>query len=291
MIPDNETNTVYFSDKLSRKYPEIYESMTIILSSHNISFGIIEHTKDIWVRDFMPIQIDNESFVIFRYMPDYLVGYDHLITPKHHILRSIINKGEIVHSDLVIDGGNVVPLGKNRVAMTEKIFKENPDYGYQELIIKLENILKSQIIILPHEPEDIIGHADGLIRYIKDNTVLINNYIINQEYHERLVQALEKQKLNIEILPFACPYTHSLCLNSIPSAEGLYLNFLRIGNLIILPIFNLEEDILAIEKMRQLYPNQNIETVIANKLARQGGVFNCISWNIKEDSPKIEEEI
>ena len=33
-----------------------------------------------------------------------------------------------------------------------------------------------KIIFIPTDEDDIFGHADGMVRFIDDDTVLINNY-------------------------------------------------------------------------------------------------------------------
>ena len=32
----------------------------------------VKNTSDIWMRDYMPIQIDENTFVTYQYTPDYL---------------------------------------------------------------------------------------------------------------------------------------------------------------------------------------------------------------------------
>ena len=66
------------------------------------------------------------------------------------------------------------------------------------------------------------------------------------------------------------------------SAIGAYINFLHIGNLIVLPVFEIEgnRDDDAQELMHELYPKHKIETIQVNEIAVKGGVLNCISWNI-----------
>jgi len=78
----------------------------------------------------------------------------------------------------------------------------------------------------------------------------------------------------------------------IVSAVGIYINFLEIGNLIILPVFasielqtvdglsvsDIDENV--IRQFKALYPDHIIEPVEINRIGRQGGLMNCITWNI-----------
>jgi agmatine deiminase len=56
MITDQETNKVFFSEYL--KAYKCRKSIEAALNEQNIQFELLPTTKDIWVRDFMPIQID-----------------------------------------------------------------------------------------------------------------------------------------------------------------------------------------------------------------------------------------
>jgi len=72
MITDNQTNTVYFSGLLPKKCPILNAHITEALKKHGIPYAYLSETKDIWCRDFMPIQIERERFVFYKYTPDYL---------------------------------------------------------------------------------------------------------------------------------------------------------------------------------------------------------------------------
>ncbi|MBK8292295.1 MAG: agmatine deiminase family protein [Flammeovirgaceae bacterium] len=64
------------------------------------------------------------------------------------------------------------------------------------------------------------------------------------------------------------------------SADGLYINFLQLKDFILLPIFEFAEDEKAIRLFEQLYPNNKIKTIDSREISKDGGVLNCITWNI-----------
>jgi agmatine deiminase len=49
---------------------------------------------------------------------------------------------------------------------------------------------------------------------------------------------------------------------------------------VIIPTFNQKEDDLAVKQFEQIFNGFNIATIDGNDLAKQGGLLNCISWNI-----------
>ena len=59
---------------------------------------------------------------------------------------------------------------------------------------------------------------------------------------------------------------------------GLYINFLKLDDLIIMPSFERKEADLAAEKLED-YFNKKIIKVNSKKLAPEGGLINCVTWN------------
>ncbi|MBQ1780535.1 MAG: hypothetical protein II001_03780, partial [Bacteroidales bacterium] len=127
MITDNQTNTVYFSDLLPKKCPILNTHITEALTKYGIPYDYLSKTKDIWCRDFMPIQIEKERFVFYKYTPDYLkdtygqsvqTNPDDVFQSEAKHLQQLLPKS--IRIDLVLDGGNVVKCG-DTVVMTEKV--------------------------------------------------------------------------------------------------------------------------------------------------------------------------
>ena len=75
MIPDWQSNTVFFSELLPNRHPAIWEELSDVLQRNGVTVRLLTGTKDIWVRDFMPVQITGASgtarcFVKFVFDPD-----------------------------------------------------------------------------------------------------------------------------------------------------------------------------------------------------------------------------
>ena len=65
MISEIETNYVCFTGLLLKRYPQLFESLDAALEQRGIPYGLISGTRDIWCRDYMPIQVAEDSFVQF----------------------------------------------------------------------------------------------------------------------------------------------------------------------------------------------------------------------------------
>ena len=65
MITDQLTNTIYFSHKLEEKCPNLYRTI-LTLKEKGYPIEFFQDAKDMWARDYMPIQVAPEKFVAFK---------------------------------------------------------------------------------------------------------------------------------------------------------------------------------------------------------------------------------
>lgn len=65
---------IYFSSLLKSipKYKPAADRLSAALYSAKIEYELLGGTRDIWLRDFMPVKLRDESYVSFRYEPSYL---------------------------------------------------------------------------------------------------------------------------------------------------------------------------------------------------------------------------
>jgi agmatine deiminase len=284
MIPDWQTNCVYFSDLLHRKYPAVFAALEAILTRSGTAVAAIPKTKDIWCRDFMPIQVDGDTFCRFIYDPDYLRGYDHLKTPAASCRLKTMTDCRNV--ELVLDGGNVVPA-VNKVILTDKIFKENSARSEKEIRRLLEQTLQAECIMIPRPPYDPIGHADGVVRFLNEDTVLVNDSRGREAaYGRRLRSVLRRHRLECVAVPY---FVEDHATAGIPSAAGCYINYLRTDKLLILPVFGVARDDAALRRFESLFSGTRIVPLLCAGLARKGGCFNCVSWTIRARRKKAQD--
>jgi agmatine deiminase len=280
MITDNQTNFVYFSQILADKYTAEWERVTSILNKHGVKHGLLQGTKDIWCMDYMPIQLSKNKFMGYRYEPSYLKDPKYIHTqsnPKQVCDENNIR--DIQFSNLNLDGGNVVRWN-DRVMISDRVFDENMDLTETQVIDHLEKTLNAEVIIIPQIKCDMTGHSDGMVRFVNRDTILVNELEYEYKYWRLGIEkVISKYNFNY----FEVPWFEPKEKKSI-SAIGCYINFLEVGNLILLPRFYIEEksDEKALTLFKQVFEGRIIETVEVNKIAEEGGVLNCITWNIQK---------
>ena len=275
MLPDSLTNTVFFSDWLSKECPKLYQSLTKALQDNAVNYRILGNTNDIWCRDYMPIQTDENRFVSYKYNPDYLqpIHKRRYITDAKKVGNvDFLQQAETVELDLVLDGGNVVKCG-NKVVMTEKFFWENKEMSHNEVQRLLEEAFQCEIVFLPWDKREKYGHSDGIIHYLGDNRVLMTNYgDFDKSFAQNFLRILEKH-FDVKTLKYN--------VEKVDENSWAYINYLQVGNLVLVPQLGIPEDDQALQQIAEAMPQCKVVGVPALEAVRKGGALNCISWNIK----------
>lgn len=275
---------VYLSALLRERYPATCERLTTILDKHGVAYRFLAGTRDIWCRDYMPVQTASGKLVQFRYEPSYLKGkpeWELSRSDVHEVCRvNGITPDEI--SNINLDGGNVLLCG-NRAIVSDRIFSENPDRTRDALIAELARLLEAEIIIIPSQRNDLTGHADGMVRFINRNTLLGNNRIEEYKYWAKGINdTLSHYGLIYEDIPFFYDYKDA---HHPHHAIGIYVNYLEVGNLMIVPVFGVpgNKDAEAVARFHKLFPDRTIETIDYNEIALEGGLLNCTTWTLHEN--------
>ena len=274
--PNNE-QTVYLSEMLMDKYPETCKNLIAILEKHHVKYSFIKGTKDIWCRDYMPVQTESGKMVQFKYEPSYLNGeeWDSIRSDVHEVCE--INGLNPQFSDINLDGGNVL-ICDGRAILSDRIFSENPDYEKDSLIDELSKLLECEIIIIPAQKGDMTGHADGMVRFVDRNTILGNDRAKEfQNWRKGIQKVIDQYKLTYIDIPF---FEDKDCKHPI-SAIGIYVNYWEVNDLIVIPIFNRDEDKQALEILKKTFPNKIIETIDYSDVAKEGGLLNCTTWVVR----------
>ena len=273
------TEVVYLSELLEEKFTDCFNRMISILKKHGVEYRLLKGTKDIWCRDYMPIQTESGKLIQFRYEPSYLKGnkeWEDSRSDVREVCR--LNGFEPVFSNINLDGGNVL-LCSGRAIVSDRIFTENPEYTDKEQLVKeLSELLEAEVIFIPAQNGDMTGHADGMVRFIDHDTILGNN---RSEEYKYWTNGIEKVLKDYNLKYIDVPFFYGYKDSKHPDhAIGVYVNYLAVGNLIVLPVFEVagNKDAEAIAAFKQIFPDKIIETINYNDVALEGGVLNCTTW-------------
>jgi agmatine deiminase len=233
MILDRDTNTIYFSEllKTNSRFSETSKQIISTLDAYGAKYKLLPDTKDIWARDYMPIQINENKYIEYRFDPDYLQnarkGYRDLKTYPDIVCDAL--KLKTKKSDLIMDGGNFVK-SNDCVILSDKVVKENRiSYNKTDLIKKLQDTFEvEKIVLIPWDKTEEYGHSDGMVRFIDNETVVTQYYFRD---YEPLLKPLKQAGLIIEYIHYN--------VKEKDKRDWAYLNFLQTKDLILLPKFGI----------------------------------------------------
>lgn len=283
MIADRDTNTIYFSDLLrtDSRFTASCEAILRILSRHRVDYRFLPGTKDIWARDYMPVQVGKDKWVEYRFDPDYLQGKgkDRRVLKTYPDLVCQQLGLSTVKTDLILDGGNVI-RSRNGVIMTDKVLTENKRTHSPEVVKQklMELFEVESLVLIPWDPEDFTGHADGMLRFMDEDNVLVNGLYSEPKnpFCSQLINSLEQAGLRI----------HWLQVSEDEEQTWAYLNFLQTQNLILVAGLGQPQDEYALATIKKAFPDYAsrgaVEQIAVWPIVKEEGALNCVSWTVLE---------
>lgn len=262
------------------KYKRIWVQIESVLRSENELYNFVPNAKDIWVRDFMPVQRHDGKFLIYRYNPDYLKGKNDKYRTNCRDAFIEIGAADIlssdlsVHTNLVIDGGNMIKCidknGTDCIVMTSKVLYENPGLSQHEILLELEECMNAEVIIIPWDRYEIFGHSDGMVRSLGNGKLLLNNYAEIDKQLGRTIRNILSDRFDL------CELTYGYKCRD---RSWCHLNYLELDNIVLVPTASIASDRLAVEQIER-YTNKRCVPISMSPIISDGGAMHCISWRI-----------
>lgn len=315
-ITDDKTNKVFISSLIDTKTGDLDKEARANVKSCIMQFEkdceLLYNTKDVWARDYMPIQLTKNTYLGYTYKPDYLTK-----SPENakcvtnwklhnvHAEKYDFNGFKVVQIPLILDGGNVVKailddkpcmIMCDKVLLENNIDKKNFHKWWKEWWEENFEGTEMELVLLPWEgPKvDPIGHADGMIRYIDKNKVLITNYKdFNEEHYNAMMEELGR--FNVISLHFSDleQFKNNKLFSVLLDRTWCYINYLQVGTRILVP--RLGYDLLDNEALKQIREafsanedeieliSQDMTSIVKdmNDEKNSGGALNCLTWTIQ----------
>lgn len=188
--------------KTNPKYLLSAENLFSALSDSGEKFAFFEGARNIWARDYMPVKTKSGQYISFRYEPSYLKGYEELRTDYRKEIAPHFAL-PVTYSDINLDGGNVVfSPSRERAVITDRVFSENPDLDEDTLLNELEKLLEAEVVMIPSLKSDMTGHADGVVRFVNENTVIGNTSPYKNGYEQKVKKTLKKCGISVIDFPY-----------------------------------------------------------------------------------------
>ena len=258
------------------------------LTVSNQKISIIEvNLDDSWMRDIAPIFYKEEQQL--KSINFNFNGYGKYPNYKNDNLLSdiICDQFKIPYknSSITLEGGGItydesVLLNSNRNNLSKQFLEEElkKQFSLKNVIWLKEGLFG----------DDTDGHIDNifcpigndqyLIASTKDNTS--KNYYILQEAKELVEKYLSRLNPKIEIIEIPLPGEIEID-NKVLVAS--YINFYFCKNSLLVPKFNVDEDLEVYDIFQSLFPSKKIKMIETSNINYGGGNIHCVTMNM----PKI----
>jgi agmatine/peptidylarginine deiminase len=235
--------------------------------------------SSIWIRDTVGFNMGSKIVKpIFK--PRYYRKYFDeaaIIDSYSKIFHSIlgINMEQI---PIIWDGGNLVTNGVVGF-ITDQILHDNQKtHSEKEIKDLINSTLGIEPVIVPTFSDDPFAHTDGYMNFLNKDTLAFASYPKDwrkkeTNYLKELKTIIKRHVKNIVELK---ENPDEEMNGSFYSAKGSYVNFLKLGKMILVPSFQNKE----IENYNYdlLKPFGKVVPINCNELAKFGGLLHCISF-------------
>lgn len=245
----------------------------LFVKSADANMAIASFTFNIWGNKFPDLEIDKQ-------IPEKVSKWTNL---------------PLVKSEIVLEGGAIDVNGQGVCLTTEQCLlneNRNPGKNKEDIEKELERLLGVKKTIwlkkgLVNDHTD--GHIDEIARFVNENTIVVayaenendENYQILKENYEQLLQetGLNGNPFNIVKLPTPHVYFKDAPAGSVAGSKApvSYTNFYIGNEVVVVPVFEDENDNKALEIIQTLFPTHKVVPLNSLDLAYGGGGIHCLT--------------
>jgi agmatine deiminase len=255
-------------------------------------------SNDTWARDHGPITVvcQNEPLLLdFRFNGwggKYGYELDDAITRKLYDADTF-GDTPLQSIDLVLEGGSIEVDGSGTLLTTSRCLlapTRNPTLTREQLEAHLKELLGlNRILWLDHgylAGDDTDSHIDTLARFCDRQTIAYVACDDPKDEHYVELKAMENE-LKVFVAADGNPYR--LVALPWPQArldeEGnrlpaTYANFLIINDTVLVPTYRDPADVVALQRIKECFPNREIVGIDCLPLIYQFGSLHCVTMQL-----------
>lgn len=268
-------------------------------TTQNIHFVEVA-SNDTWARDHGGITVLSNNKPVIQ---DYIFnGWGNKFDARldNQITQKLFDKGVFKNCnletfDFVLEGGSIESDGNGTILTTSECLLEknrNPQHSKAEIETKLQqNFGAKKVLWLDHgflAGDDTDSHIDTLARYCDSNTIA---YVACHNPDDEHFEALRQMKMQLQSFTNINGKPYRLIELPMPDAcfdsEGnrlpaTYANFTIVNGAVLVPVYGLPQDELALKILAGCFPNRQIIPVNCRVLIEQHGSLHCVTMNYPE---------
>ncbi|MGB1092713.1 MAG: agmatine deiminase family protein, partial [Oceanobacter sp.] len=266
------------------------ESVTFLQTPNN----------DTWARDHGPISCYENNKLVLKDFQFNGWGNKYASERDNKISQNLHQEGaygnvDLESEDWVLEGGSLETDGSGTLLTTTQCLlnpNRNPTLTKAEIEKKLEESLGiDRVLWLEHgelDGDDTDAHIDTLARFAAKDCIIYCQAEPDDKHFDSL-NAMEAELKQLKqsdgsaykLIPLPLPAAlYSEDGNRLPAT---YANFLIINEAVLLPVYGVEQDKLAIERMMQAFPEQKIYPIYCRPVVEQYGSLHCLTMQIHKE--------
>lgn len=259
-------------------------------------------TNDTWARDHAPLTITSEHRTYGGFKINHLLDFkfngwgekfdwqkDNAINIQLYYAGYFAGALEN-HTDFVLEGGAVESDGQGTIMTTTSCMMaphRNQPLSQKQIEERLLNYFNAKRILwIEHGTligDDTDGHIDTIVRMTPGDTLVYVGCDNKDDEQYADFMALEEQ---LETLTTINGSPYRLLKLPMPNAmyydgerlPATYANFVILNGAVIVPTYNQpENDRLALDVIRQAFPDREIIGIDASVVVRQHGSLHCLT--------------
>ena len=275
-----------------------------LIGTHSATFTI--GYNDAWARDIGPLWVRGRCGTIeahsFRFSawhglyPDY--------TEDQQFANNLaVQLGiAVIEHDLVLEGGSISTDGAGTaVVHAASVLRNNPKWSRSQIAAYLKRHLYLQQIYwleFSHPADETGGHADNYLQFLNETTLAVSLPTEGSKFYGFYKAQLQQVKswhnsagqgYRIVVLPqpeALAPQADEF--TTVRRVDGVfprgvhellasYVNFVRVGHTLVLPMFGLDSDTLALATLRRAVPQLQVIAAPASEFIKAGGALHCMT--------------
>jgi agmatine deiminase len=288
-IVKHEQAVIIVPDEITEASVRAYLQKSNIDQASNIIFWHLP-TDSIWIRDYGPIYTisddDKPTLVIVntQYAPlerPILLSDDDL-----PIAVMQLQPYRLQNLDLIVEGGNILSDGQGRCFSTTILLARNAQLDQQEIRDRLNQALGCRdLVVLPSLLGESTGHVGLFLRLFNVHTAVVGRCESKQDencsFLDQVAHNLSTMRasdgLRYQIIRVPYPWVG---VDGKARLYASYVNSIILNSTLLVPVFGLPEDTIALDNYRTALPQYRIVPVASDSLLYSAGALQCISLPI-----------
>lgn len=259
-------------------------------------------TFDSWIRDYGPISmIDDQGELVFLNFK--FDGWGGKYTTRYQgdslVPQSLSESKQVpfVKHDFILEGGSIEVNGQGTLLTTRTCLlnqNRNSKLSQQQIEEYLKQSLNLKHVIWVDgeiKGDDTDGHIDDAARFVNSNTVVCAveddpkdvNYLGTQQIYSQLKQAVDQDGLPLNVVKLPMPDPVVTDGERLPAS---YANFLITNQIVLVPIYDCDNDNKAIHILQGLFPTRKVVGIRCNDVVWGLGALHCLSMQIPQSKTK-----